>query len=253
MRSWSHRFPQARWPLLVAHRGASALAPENSAASFEAAVRVGADAIETDVRLTADGVPVCFHDADLRRLAGDGRRVQDVRLTELWDLVPQVPTLSEALRITGRMCLLLDVKVALEAEVEMIVDAVLAADAIGRTLLGLRNPALAMAVAERSRRPDILAFAPDPDSVASWKQAGASWFRLWQADLTQARAESVRNAGLGLAVMTGDYRGRGHPVGYLAEDGIVALLACAPDAVLLDDPAVLTEWAACHRPVASSR
>lgn len=56
-------------PLVIAHRGASAHAPENSIASFRRALADGADGIEFDVRLASDGVPVVIHDATLRRTA----------------------------------------------------------------------------------------------------------------------------------------------------------------------------------------
>src|SRR5215218_5885046 len=52
---------------VIAHRGASGSAPENTLAAFELAVRQGADAFELDVRLTADGVPVVLHDPTLDR------------------------------------------------------------------------------------------------------------------------------------------------------------------------------------------
>lgn len=54
-------------PLLVAHRGARSLAPENTLASFRKAVEVGAKAVECDVQLSRDGVPVIFHDFTLER------------------------------------------------------------------------------------------------------------------------------------------------------------------------------------------
>ncbi|WP_199424181.1 glycerophosphodiester phosphodiesterase [Actinotalea solisilvae] len=57
---------------LVAHRGASALEPEHSRAAYERALADGADGLECDVRLTADGVAVCWHDATLDRTS-DGR------------------------------------------------------------------------------------------------------------------------------------------------------------------------------------
>jgi glycerophosphoryl diester phosphodiesterase len=56
-----------RMPLIIGHRGASALAPENTLAAFERAMRDGADGIEFDVRLARDAVPVVIHDAGLRR------------------------------------------------------------------------------------------------------------------------------------------------------------------------------------------
>lgn len=56
-------------PLIVAHRGASALAPENTLAAFRRAIDDGADGIEFDVRLARDGVAVVFHDPTLIRTA----------------------------------------------------------------------------------------------------------------------------------------------------------------------------------------
>lgn len=62
------------YPRIIAHRGASAVAPENTIAAFREAIRVGAEGIELDVRLAADGVPVVIHDSTLSRTAGiDGK------------------------------------------------------------------------------------------------------------------------------------------------------------------------------------
>lgn len=52
---------------VIAHRGASAFAPENTIASFEKAYQLGARMVEFDVMLSADGVPVIFHDDSLKR------------------------------------------------------------------------------------------------------------------------------------------------------------------------------------------
>lgn len=54
-------------PLIIGHRGASAIAPENTLAAFTRAIQDGADGIEFDVRLSQDGVPVVIHDAKLSR------------------------------------------------------------------------------------------------------------------------------------------------------------------------------------------
>lgn len=56
-----------RSPLIIGHRGASALAPENTLAAFRRALADGAAGVELDVRLARDGVPVVIHDATLRR------------------------------------------------------------------------------------------------------------------------------------------------------------------------------------------
>lgn len=56
-------------PLIIGHRGSSALAPENTIAAFDRSMREGADGFEFDVRLARDGVPVVIHDATLDRTA----------------------------------------------------------------------------------------------------------------------------------------------------------------------------------------
>jgi glycerophosphoryl diester phosphodiesterase len=103
-------------PYLVAHRGGGGLAPENTLAAFDGAARLGADVLELDVRLTADGAVVVFHDATTERVTGTGGTVASRRLAELreldagWSFSPDggrtfpfrerglaVPTLAEVL------------------------------------------------------------------------------------------------------------------------------------------------------------
>lgn len=69
--------------LIIGHRGASAVAPENTMAAFREALAVGADGIEFDVRLTRDGVPVVIHDNTLRRTGGLPHRVVDLTSAEI--------------------------------------------------------------------------------------------------------------------------------------------------------------------------
>jgi glycerophosphoryl diester phosphodiesterase len=71
---------------VIAHRGASGAAPENTLAAFELAVRQEADAFELDVRLTADGVPVVLHDPTLQRTTDRAGLVAALRLADLRDI-----------------------------------------------------------------------------------------------------------------------------------------------------------------------
>ncbi|HLA96380.1 MAG TPA: glycerophosphodiester phosphodiesterase family protein, partial [Pyrinomonadaceae bacterium] len=70
-------------PLIIAHRGASALAPENTFAAFQRAIDDGADGIELDVRLAKDGVAVVFHDSTLNRTALKKGRLANFTSLEL--------------------------------------------------------------------------------------------------------------------------------------------------------------------------
>ncbi len=91
--------PPKPTPLIIAHRGASAHAPENTLAAFTLAWRHGADAIETDLRLTADGEVVALHDPTLTRTTGVFGRLGALTLADLRVRAPQIPTLAEVLAI----------------------------------------------------------------------------------------------------------------------------------------------------------
>ena len=102
-------------PLCIAHRGASACAPENTLIAFETAIRLGADAIELDVHLTRDEVPVVMHDETLDRTTDGRGSVAVVSLAALKRLdagswfAPRfrrerVPTLEEALDCARGRC-----------------------------------------------------------------------------------------------------------------------------------------------------
>lgn len=71
---------------VIAHRGASAYAPENTLAAFAHAYEQGADMIELDVQCSADGVPVVFHDSTTERWDGHKRPVASCTLHELRQL-----------------------------------------------------------------------------------------------------------------------------------------------------------------------
>ncbi|HYG81968.1 MAG TPA: glycerophosphodiester phosphodiesterase family protein [Pyrinomonadaceae bacterium] len=81
------KLPAARCPLptvlIIGHRGAAAVAPENTLVSFERALADGADGVEFDVRLARDRVPVVIHDATLRRTALRRGAVSSFSSTEL--------------------------------------------------------------------------------------------------------------------------------------------------------------------------
>ena len=70
-------------PLIVAHRGASHDAPENTLPAFELAWKQGADAIEGDFHFTSDGRIVCIHDYDTERVSGTRKVVSDCTFDEL--------------------------------------------------------------------------------------------------------------------------------------------------------------------------
>ncbi|MFO7952912.1 MAG: glycerophosphodiester phosphodiesterase [Bacillota bacterium] len=75
-----------RKPLIIAHRGASSLAPENTVAAFDRAVEAGANGIEFDVQLSKDGIPVVIHDENLERTTTGSGPVKKQVLSDLKSL-----------------------------------------------------------------------------------------------------------------------------------------------------------------------
>jgi glycerophosphoryl diester phosphodiesterase len=108
--------------LMIAHRGASGHAPENTMAAFKLALEMGAKAIEFDVHQTRDGELVVLHDDDLKRVARRKARIRSLTLAELhqsevgsWfakDFASEkVPTLAQLFELAhGRAELHLEIK-----------------------------------------------------------------------------------------------------------------------------------------------
>lgn len=89
-------------PWIVGHRGAAGEACENTLTAFKKGLEAGADMLELDVQLPADGVPVCFHDWDLERLSGRSEIVEDEDSRLLTEITlsgegDRIPTLEQAL------------------------------------------------------------------------------------------------------------------------------------------------------------
>ncbi|MEV6105773.1 glycerophosphodiester phosphodiesterase [Streptomyces sp. NPDC051940] len=86
--------------IAVAHRGDPYAAPENTLPALRAALAAGADAVEFDVRMTRDGVPVLLHDATLKRIWGHDVPLASLTFVEMERLTGgRVPTLREALNL----------------------------------------------------------------------------------------------------------------------------------------------------------
>lgn len=87
----------ASTPLAIAHRGGAWESPENSLAAFEHAYRLGFRYFETDVRATADGVALAFHDAHLDRITGESALIRDTPWQQMRDA--RIHGLAEIMRL----------------------------------------------------------------------------------------------------------------------------------------------------------
>ena len=97
-------------PLVIAHRGASSIALENSLAAFSLAAGQGADAVELDVHATQDGEIVVHHDPSVLGLPIAQARWRDLSTVPLTNGEP-IPTLAQALDVLGTLRVFVEVKV----------------------------------------------------------------------------------------------------------------------------------------------
>ena len=115
MASADRALSRLAFPVIVAHRGASATRPENTLASFEEAIALGAQIVELDVRLSRDGVPVLMHDAVVDRTTDGTGLVHELTADELAALRAgpdaTVPRFAEVLEaVSGRAALAVEIK-----------------------------------------------------------------------------------------------------------------------------------------------
>ena len=157
----SLRNRQTKRVLVAAHRGVHLNAPENSIAAINAAIALGVDIVEVDVRLTADGIPVLMHDPDISRTTtGAGpvgtftwSQLKTFRLRFLNQITEEkVPSLEMALAAAAdRLIVNLDIKTD---AVEDILAAVSASKALTRVIF--YNADLEVLARIREINPDAL-------------------------------------------------------------------------------------------------
>ncbi|MFV1963689.1 MAG: glycerophosphodiester phosphodiesterase [Acidimicrobiia bacterium] len=246
-------YQPTQWPQIIAHRGDSGPAPENTWLAIERAIDIGVDMVEVDVRLTKDGVPVLLHFERLEHTTTGSGLLADHTWEEIQRLDAgawkgpefageRVPSLEDVLDLTrGRAPLNLDFQTsdAVAPGVALVRDAGLSADivisgcqvecfeimAAGKneitTLLNLddlpprTDPAEARAVARRT--------------IGKASALGAAGINLHQNLVDAALVACAREADLGVWVFVVDDEGR---LGELIDIGVTAVTTNWPERML---------------------
>jgi glycerophosphoryl diester phosphodiesterase len=129
-----HPFFQSTRPLVFAHRGGSALAPENTIAAFDNGVRLGADGIELDVHLSRDGIVVVHHDRLLDRTTSLRGPVAERTADEL--ARANVPSLADVLTRYADVRIIIELKMNIPTLARAALDEVRRARAMTRVCFG---------------------------------------------------------------------------------------------------------------------
>ncbi len=224
--------------LVIGHRGASAAYPENTLAAFEGASALGADWVELDVRLTADGTPVIHHDAEVP----DGPTIASATIAEL---PASVATLDAALATCRSLDLGVNIEIksdprssdfdpdyaivaaALEVVGRSGVDA--RSDGSDRYLVTSFDPGCLDAVrAQGGPATGQLVFGFDDlhELVASAAAAGHVAVNPWAPQVDEAFMAAARGAGLAVFPWTVDDPER---MAELVELGVEGIITNVPD------------------------
>lgn len=203
---------------VIAHRGFSARYPDNSLEAFDAAIRVGADCIETDVRISRGGVIVCAHDP-----IAEGNR--------------DILALSDVfLCVDKRVPLLLDIKSEEAQALVEILDFVTDSGHESNVILGVRSVMHAQAVRKINFDVPLLGFIPLSETN-DFYSAGGNIVRLWEKDtsaenviLAQGKKKSP------VWVMTGFYPETKMGIGDVTAERLGSILKSGASGVLVNDP-----------------
>jgi len=217
-------------PRVIAHRGAPREATENTIASFLAAVRAGARAVELDVHVAADGEAVVHHDPALRRVFPGRARLDERSSAELRAL--GIPTLAEVFAALPPSTLVdVELKADLDNCAELparVLDVVDKRDARDRVLVTSFDPVLASEYARAAGRPGgaIVPFPVSPEDLAEFPELA---FVVIVADaLSPALVAEHRKAGRRVLAWTVNDAGRAR-----------SLLAMGCGGIITDDAAGL--------------
>jgi len=213
--------------LIIGHRGAEALAPENTWASLEAGYQAGADLLEVDVQLSRDGQAVVFHDFSLQPKLGDRRWLRDLSWEELRALDvgswfgPQfsgqrIPRLAEVLGwARQRVPLWVDLKHGFVAPdddcLEMTALGLIeAADMVDRVVISSWDQVALARI--KARRPEIPVAVNlrqrVPDPVGQVAGADADWVVVYWPQVDRQTVVQLQAAGLTVVLtnlFTADY------------------------------------------------
>jgi glycerophosphoryl diester phosphodiesterase len=212
--------------LVVGHRGAPRRAPENTLASFAAALAIGVDAIELDVHLSRDGQLVVIHDRALERTTNGHGCVDDHSLAELKALDAggwfgpafageRIPTLAEALTCIGdQAALQVEIKGATDGVTEATIAMLRDQGRLAGTMLTSFHlerlplaralaPDLAIGALVWGRTRDGRPMTP-VEMVAATQRAQADTMLVWHEYLDQAVMAAGQAAGLTVGAAGGD-------------------------------------------------
>jgi glycerophosphoryl diester phosphodiesterase len=221
-------------PLVVSHAACAGHAPENTLAGLRLALHMGAEAIEIDVHLSADGIPVLMHDDSVDRTTDGRGAVASLTVAELRELDAgarspfetfrgeKVPTLAEALELThGRALLIIEIKPP-DIE-EAVLEVVHRAGALDWAMIWSFHPGVVAEVRRREPRvPAGLLTLSLSDAIAQQAlELNAQATSVFYQNLSEERVRLAHRKALAVHAWTTDQPPEMRRLAAAGVDGIV--------------------------------
>ena len=242
--------------IVVAHRAGAKVAPENTVAALEQAVRDGAPIAEIDVQQLADGTLIVMHDSNFKRTAGEDICVWDAEAEDLGSLEvgsgfsaayrgEQVPTLEEMLACArGRITLMIELKYT--GQEELLEEGVLALlkkyDMVDECIIGSMNRGILQKMKELEPGISTVFIAHDLEQT-DYDLDYADSYSIEGKNLTVAMVEAIHYRGKSVYGWTANSSG-----------AMLKIVDCGADGVVTDDVRLLQTFLreqACRRAFAS--
>lgn len=224
-------------PLNIAHAACKGHAPENTLAGIRAALALGVDAIEIDVHLTVDGVPVLIHDTTVDRTTNGAGAISGITLADARTLDAggdlfdgrfrgePIPTLDEVLDLTRTACLLV-IEIKPRGIEQAVIDAVRRHDAAGSAMIwSFATEAVGAARTLAPEIPAALSFGRQGEAVAAMLdravRLGAQAVTMEHGSVDAGFVRAARLRGLNVYAWTPDQPEQQARVAALGVAGIV--------------------------------
>lgn len=234
---WDNRHTTLGRPLIIAHRGGTHTAPENTRAAFEAALAAGADVIETDLHLTRDGIAICLHDTHLRHSLRGETTIADLTYDEILAVKPDVPAFDE---LSGlHTAVFLDLKEARPDRQIALLEAIDARHRGGDWIVGIGNLELAKTVGRAFPALTQVSLMSDRRDISGFRHGGGCWARVHERFASPDLLLSLRGEGLGIVITCG---GNGRDVGEISPRELEQVARLVPDAIVVNDPAMAVRF-----------
>lgn len=230
---------------LIAHRGLSALAPENTFAAFQAALQNGINWVETDVDILGDGTPIIIHDSSLERTTNKAGSYYDLTVADLPSIdagswfSPKfagepLPTLTAFIDFMNIHELNANIEIKSneqgKKETLLLIDAVISEierlNPNREIIISSFNHLLLEKFAQRAPKIPLGCLYEKGMLWSDWKSTlelvGASYLHPHESDLTRERIELCHRLGFGVNTYTVNTRDRANEIANWGADGIIS-------------------------------